>query len=87
MPRLVFSERFADDLAHITSAKVEASIMTALDSIEAFADFGSRNIPDSIREKFGDGVRKVVVSPFDLVYTIVGDEVHVETLIHQRAAR
>ncbi len=87
MPKLVFSERFADDLAQVTSAKVEASIMTALDNIEAFADFGSRNIPASIREEFGDGVRKVVVGPFDLVYTIVGDDVHVEALIHQRAAK
>ena len=87
MPKLVFSERFADDFARVTSARVEASILTALDNIEAFADFGSRNIPNSILEEFGDGVRKVVVSPFDLVYTIVGDEVHVEALVHQRAAR
>ena len=87
MPRIVFSERFADDLARITSAKVEASIMKALDNIEVFAGFGSRNIPDSIRKEFGDGVRKVAVNPFDLVYSIDGDEAHIEALIHQRAAR
>lgn len=63
--------------------------MVALDNIEAFAEFGSRIIPASIREEFGEGVRKVVVDSFDLVYTIVddGETVFVEALVHQRAAR
>ena len=89
MPRLIYSERFADDLANVTSPKVEARILATLDNIEAFANFGSRNVPASIREEFGDGVRKVVVGPFDLVYTMIeGTEtVQIEALVHQRAAR
>jgi hypothetical protein len=89
MPRLEYSERFAEDLARVTSAKVEARIYAALDNIEAFGDFGSKVVPDSIREDFGGGVRKVVVSPFDLVYTYYpsDDLVRIEALVHQRAAR
>ena len=52
MPRLEYSERFAEDVARVTSAKVEARIYAALDNIEAFGDFGSKVVPDSIREGF-----------------------------------
>ena len=89
MPSLQYSDRFADDVARVTSAKVEARIYAALDNVEAFGEFGSRVVPDSIREEFGEGVRKVVVNPFDLVYTYYpeADMVRVEALVHQRAAR
>ena len=89
MPRLEYSERFAEDVARVTSAKVEARIYAALDNIEAFGDFGSKVVPDSIREDFGEGVRKVVVSPFDLIYTYYpsDDLARTEALVHQRAAR
>ena len=89
MPRLEYSDRFAEDVARVTSAKVEARIYAVLDNVEAFGDFGSKVVPDSIREAFGEGVRKVVVNPFDLVYTYYpGDDlVRIEALIHQRAAR
>ena len=89
MPRLEYSERFAEDLARVTSEKVEARVYAALDNVEAFGDFGSRVVSNSIREEFGMGVRKVAVSPFDLVYTYYPDEdlVRIEALVHQRAAR
>ena len=89
MPRLEYSERFAEDLARVTSEKVEARVYAALDNVEAFGDFGSKVVPDSIREEFGMGVRKVVVNPFDLVYTYYPDDdlVRIEALVHQRAAR
>ena len=89
MPRLEYSERFAEDLACVTSEKVEARVYAALDNVEAFGDFGSKVVPDSIRRDFGMGVRKVIVNPFDLVYTYYPDEdlVRIEALVHQRAAR
>ena len=89
MPRLEYSERFAEDIAHVTSAKVEARIYAALDNVEAFGEFGSRLVPDSIRRDFGEGVRTVVVDPFDLIYTYSPDEdlVRVEALVHQKAAK
>ena len=89
MPRLEYSERFAEDLARVTSAKAEARVYAALDNVEAFGEFGSRVVPDSIRRDFGEGVRKVVVGPFDLVYTYYPDDglARVEALVYQRAAR
>ena len=88
MPRLEYSDRFAGELARVTSPKVEARVYEALDNIEAFEDFGSRFVPESIRREFGEGVR-MVVNPFDLVYTYYPEEdlVRIEALIHQRAAR
>ena len=89
MPRLEYSERCAKDLARVTSPKVEARVYEALDNIEAFEDFGSRLVPESIRSEFGAGVRKVAVNPFDLVYTCYPDEgvARIEALVHQRMAR
>ena len=69
MPRLEYSERFASDLAEVTSERVEARVLTALDNIEAFGDFGSPVVPSSLTERFGNGIRKVAIAPFDLLYT------------------
>lgn len=88
MPRLEFSERFASDLSLIESTRLEGQIMTCLDSIELFGEFGSPDIPESIRIEFGEGIRKVAVNPFDLVYTHYPDRnlARIEALVHQRAA-
>ena len=88
MPRLEYSARFAADLAAIRTQKLEHQILSALDSIEDFPEIGSRNIPDSIAEQFGPGVRKLPVNPFDLIYTYYPEDglVRIEALVHQRAA-
>ena len=88
MPRLEFSERFAEDLARIESPRPEARILADLDNIEAFGEFGSSNIPESIRQEFGSGVRKIAVNPFDLIYTLYPDAdlARIEALAHQRSA-
>ncbi|MEG0147329.1 MAG: sirohydrochlorin cobaltochelatase, partial [Raoultibacter sp.] len=80
--------RFADDLARVTSAQVEKRIYENLDNIEAFGAFGSRNVPDSIKQRFGDAVRKVAVNPFDLVYTYESEAnlAYIEALILRRTA-
>ncbi|BAK43923.1 hypothetical protein [Eggerthella sp. YY7918] len=89
MPRLEFAERFAEDLAQVASPNVEARIMNAFDNIERFGEFGSSNVPTSIKQAFGDGVRKVVVDPFDLIYTFYpnSDLARIEALIHQRRVK
>ena len=89
MPGLEFSDRFADDLSRVTSRKVEANIYAVLDNVEAFGECGSRLILDSIRYAFGEGVRKVVVSPFDLIYTYYPEKDldAIEALIGRRMAR
>lgn len=88
MPKLEYSERFVNDLALIESPKLEARILADLDNIELFGEFGSSNIPKSIKEQFGTGVRKLAVNPFDLIYTYYPEKdlVRVEALVHQKAA-
>ena len=88
MPKLEYSERFAEDLAAVTLARVEERIFRALDGIEMFGGLGSRDVPKSINERFGGDVRKVTVNSFDLVYTFYPqiDLVRVEALVHQRTA-
>lgn len=89
MPKLEFSERFASDLAAITSCRLEARILSDLDNIEAFGGFGNADVPDSIKAEFGAGVRRVAVNPFDLVYTFYPelDLCRIEALVHQRSVR
>ncbi|MEF2655706.1 MAG: sirohydrochlorin cobaltochelatase [Eggerthellaceae bacterium] len=89
MPRLEFSDRFATDLADVESDRVFDLIMECLSNIERFGEFGSRNIPRSIKQKFGENVRKAAVNPFDLVYTYYDEcnVVRVEALVLQRQAR
>ncbi|WP_419598867.1 hypothetical protein [Sutterella wadsworthensis] len=67
VPRVEYAERFADDLAAVTSPKVENRILENLDNIERFGGVGSSLVPRSIKEEFGGDVRKVAVNPFDLV--------------------
>lgn len=89
MARLEYSERFADDLARVSSPRVEERILGLLDSLDPLPELGSRNLPPSVRERFGEGVRKVAANPFDLVYTYYPEDdlVRVEDLVHQRLAR
>lgn len=89
MPRLVFSDRFASDLAPIESAILEARIIAALDNIQMFGEFGSSNIPESVKLQFGGEVRKIAINPFDLIYSyyLDCDLVRVGALVHQKMAR
>lgn len=88
MTKLLYSNRFASDLAGVTSANIERKIFDILDTIEAADDIGSKAVPESIRSEFGAGVRKLAVNPFDLVYTYDAerDIVFIEAPIHQRTA-
>ena len=89
MPRLEYSQRFVNDFAAIETKKLEQRILKNLDNIELFAEFGSPDIPASIKEEFDGDIRKVAVSPFDLIYTYFADRdlCRIEALVHQKAAR
>lgn len=88
MVRLEYSWRLADDLASVASEEVEAHVMRCLDALESFPEIGSPLVPDRIEREFVNGVRTIVVTPCDLVYTCQSgaDVVQVEALVPQRAA-
>lgn len=62
--------------------------MRVLDCIEAFGEFGTTQLPDSIVADYGPGVRKVSVKPLDLIYSLnqAGDVARIEALVSQRSA-
>ena len=88
MTKVLLSEGFKQDLLGVESDRVLSAIFNALDLLEVMPTAGSRDVPESALALFGPGVRKLVVSPFDIIYRYdeVSDEVRVAGLIHQRAA-
>ena len=89
MSRMVYTEGFLDDAAAVWSGQVRDRLGRMLAAIEAFPEIGSRDILASLRAQYGDGVRKAVVEPFDLIYEYDSktDSVIVYGLVHFRAAR
>lgn len=85
---MVFAERFLEDASHVWSERLRLSLANVLLNIEAFPEIGSKNLPLSIKEEFGGDVRKVAVSPFDLIYEFKKDEnaVFVYALVPMRSA-
>lgn len=65
-----------------------SELFTILKNIEAFPEIGPSHVPGSVKDEFGQNVRKVAVGPFDLVYEYEksNDVVHVHALVHQRKA-
>lgn len=55
--------------------------------LERFAQRGSRDLPQSVLSRF-DHTRKIVVSPFDIIYTYdaESDTAVVQGIVHQRGA-
>lgn len=68
MAEVIITNRFVEDAAQIWSERILGHLRNAVTSIEAFPESGSPDVPESIRREFGEGVRKLVVVPFDLVY-------------------
>lgn len=69
MARLLYAESFLESAADLHSPRVISKLEDTLRAIEAFPRIGSRSLPASIRESFGDGVYKMVVCQFDLIYS------------------
>ncbi len=87
MARLIFSDTFVDALADVQSERVYQRIITLVSYLEHMPEMGSPDVPEAARRRFGEGARKLVASPFDVLYLYDADrdEVHVDGLVHQRA--
>ena len=88
MARLVYSDAFIEDMTTVALASERNEIFDKADLLSDFPDLGSANVPSSIRSRFGDSVRKLVVSPFDIVYEYdrASESAYLLGLVHQRAA-
>ena len=87
MARLLFSDSFVEDLSRVQSQRVYRRIVSLVSYLESMPEMGSPDIPAAARRRYGNGARKLVASPFDVlyVYDAEHDEVHVDGLVHQRA--
>ncbi len=88
MPSLIYTEGFADDMAQVELASKRQEIFRHTDLLSEFPELGSRNLPRSIVQTYGDSVRKLAVKPFLIIYEYREDEdiVYILGLDHQRAA-
>lgn len=88
MTELILTRNFTDDLRTIYSNALLDKIEKALSRIQTIPDISSSNVPESIKQKWGDTVRILPVNPFDIIYTFHAKEnlVIVHALIHQRTA-
>ena len=89
MAELVFAEAFIEDMTQVILKSKRDEIMGVISLLESAPGIGSNLVPSSIRKTYGSSVRKLVVSPFDVVYEYCEevDQVHILGLVHQRAAR
>lgn len=88
MTELILTHNFTDDLKTIYSNGLLNRIEKALNRIQTIPDISSSNVPESIKEKWGNTVRILPVNPFDIVYTFHSEDnlVIIHALIHQRTA-
>lgn len=89
MPRVELTERFVGDAAGIWPDRAYDYAHRAVRMLESFPEMGSTDVPPSIVREFGEGVRKCVIAPFDLVYEYdeQSDVVYVYALVPCRQAR
>ncbi len=78
-----------DDAAMIERESKLDEILDRIALLEATPELGSSLLPASIRKRYGSQVRKLVVTPFDIIYDYLPQEnaVVILTLIHQRGIR
>lgn len=80
---------FADGLKGITSLKVEHDLRKTVEALGQFPELGSGNVPNSIKQLYGNNIRKINVGPFLLVYHYSKEEdaISLYGLIHNRMAQ
>lgn len=78
---------FVDALADVQSERVAQRIIRLVSYLEDMLEMGSAGLPESVKRRYGVRARKLVATPFDILYTYDAevDEVHVDGLVHQRA--
>ena len=87
--RLRITEGFTEDVVEkVSSERVLFRIYEALDRLDTIPELGSSRLPESVATRFGSSVRKLVVSPFVVIYEINEKKgtLDVLALLHQRQA-
>ena len=84
MARLAVSEAFVSKRNELESQRIRSRVDKALFEIAQFPRLGSRIIPLSTRTRFGNGVRKITVAPYQIIYPFdpKADVVYVGDLLY-----
>lgn len=79
---LRISDEFVYDIAAIDSPKVISEIRKTVALLGDYPEMGSLNVRQSLKQSFGNGIRKVLVSTFVIIYRYEGDTVDVLACVY-----
>ena len=83
MPRQMrIADEFTYALAGTYSERLLGQIKHLIGLLSENPELGSRNVRPSLLERYGDGVRKLPVSNFVIVYRISGEYIDVLALVY-----
>ena len=86
MAEVLYAASFFNEIAQVESAHVRNNILEATELLAVIPEMGSKRLPKSIMEKYGPDIRKLVVSPFLVLYKLLEDDrVLVLGVMHNRA--
>jgi len=84
---VLYANTFFAEIEQVETKRVRDNILDATELLAVIPEMGSTNLPKSIVEKYGPDVRKLVVSPFLVLYKLLpADRVLVLGVMHNRAA-
>lgn len=86
MHKIIYADRFIDDLAQVYPGAVLAEIDTWLELLETFPEIGSSNVRESLKRRFGKNLRKIPVSSFVIIYRYDDEAALLEVLAMPYAA-
>lgn len=84
---LRLADEFTYGLAGIYSERLLGQIRSILETLRHFPDLGSAEIRPSLKERYGEGIRKIPVPTFVIVYRRNGEFIDVLALVYGRAIR
>jgi plasmid stabilization system protein ParE len=79
---LRISDEFISDISPISSERVLAELRRVLELLQSFPEMGSSNVRESLKMRFGEGIRKIVVSRFVVIYRIGGNAVDILACVY-----
>ena len=78
---LRIADEFIYGLSEIRSETLRERIRNLIRSIEQFPEMGSPDVRHSLVERYGDGLRKVAVSTFVIIYRVTDDAIDILALV------
>jgi plasmid stabilization system protein ParE len=84
---LRITDEFIASLAEIQSDKLLGRIYDQVNLVSAYPDSGSPDVRPSLTFRYGQGLRKLVVPPYIIVYRHADEFVDVLALVHGPAVK